>query len=64
MIVNPDQYIPTFKEIGADILTVHYEACTHLHRTLQAIKAEGMKAGVALKPTHTYLCFRRCDQEY
>lgn len=52
MIVNPDQYISTFKEIGADILTVHYEACTHLHRTLQAIKAEGMKAGVALNP-HT-----------
>ena len=52
MIVNPDQYIGTFKEIGADILTVHYEACTHLHRTLQAIKAEGMKAGVALNP-HT-----------
>jgi len=52
MIVNPDQYISTFKKIGADILTVHYEACTHLHRTLQAIKAEGMKAGVALNP-HT-----------
>lgn len=52
MIVNPDQYISTFKNIGADILTVHYEACTHLHRTLQAIKAEGMKAGVALNP-HT-----------
>jgi ribulose-phosphate 3-epimerase len=52
MIVNPDQYISTFKEIGADILTVHYEACTHLHRTLQAIKAVGMKAGVALNP-HT-----------
>ena len=52
MIVNPDQYIKTFKEVGADILTVHYEACTHLHRTLQAIKAEGMKAGVALNP-HT-----------
>jgi ribulose-phosphate 3-epimerase len=52
MIVNPDQYISTFKEIGADILTVQYEACTHLHRTLQAIKAEGMKAGVALNP-HT-----------
>ena len=50
MIVNPDQYISTFKNIGADILTVHYEACTHLHRTLQAIKAEGMKAGVALNP--------------
>ena len=52
MIVNPDQYIKTFKEHGAEVLTVHYEACTHLHRTLQAIKAEGMKAGVALNP-HT-----------
>jgi ribulose-phosphate 3-epimerase len=52
MIVNPDQYIKTFKDLGADILTVHYEACTHLHRTLQAIKAQGMKAGVALNP-HT-----------
>ncbi len=52
MIVNPDQYITTFKNVGADILTVHYEACTHLHRTLQAIKSEGMKAGVALNP-HT-----------
>ena len=52
MIINPDQYISTFKNIGADILTVHYEACSHLHRTLQAIKAEGMKAGVALNP-HT-----------
>ena len=52
MIVNPDQYISAFKNVGADILTVHYEACTHLHRTLQAIKAEGMMAGVALNP-HT-----------
>lgn len=52
MIVDPDRYISTFKKIGADVLTVHYEACTHLHRTLQAIKAEGMKAGVALNP-HT-----------
>jgi ribulose-phosphate 3-epimerase len=52
MIVNPDQYIKTFKEVGANILTVHYEACTHLHRTLQAIKVEGMQAGVALNP-HT-----------
>ena len=52
MIVNPDQYIKTFKEVGANILTVHYESCTHLHRTLQAIKAEGMQAGVALNP-HT-----------
>lgn len=52
MIVDPDRYITKFKEIGADNLTVHYEACTHLHRTLQAIKAEGMLAGVALNP-HT-----------
>lgn len=52
MIVNPDQYIKTFAKLGSHILTVHYEACTHLHRTLQAIKAEGMKAGVALNP-HT-----------
>ncbi|KGO88925.1 ribulose-phosphate 3-epimerase [Flavobacterium suncheonense] len=52
MIVDPDRYIKTFKALGSDILTVHYEACTHLHRTLQAIKAEGMKAGVALNP-HT-----------
>ena len=52
MIVNPDQYIPAFKEIGADVLTVHYEACTHLHRTLQNIKNHYMLAGVALNP-HT-----------
>jgi len=52
MIVDPDRYIKTFANLGADILTVHYEACTHLHRTLQAIKAAGMKAGVALNP-HT-----------
>ena len=52
MIVNPDQYIQTFADLGANILTVHYEACTHLHRTVQAIKATGMKAGVALNP-HT-----------
>lgn len=52
MIIDPDRYIKTFADLGATILTVHYEACTHLHRTLQAIKAEGMKAGVALNP-HT-----------
>ena len=52
MIVDPKRYIATIKKLGADVLTVHYEACTHLHRTLQAIKAEGMKAGVALNP-HT-----------
>ncbi len=48
MIVNPDQYIQTFADLGANILTVHYEACTHLHRTVQAIKAAGRKARVAL----------------
>ena len=52
MIVDPDRYIKTFAQLGSTNLTVHYEACTHLHRTLQAIKAEGMKAGVALNP-HT-----------
>lgn len=52
MIIDPDRYITTFAKLGSDILTVHYEACTHLHRTLQAIKSEGMKAGVALNP-HT-----------
>jgi ribulose-phosphate 3-epimerase len=50
MIVNPDQYIETFATLGADILTVHWEACTHMHRTIQAIKATGMKAGIALNP--------------
>lgn len=52
MIVNPDQYIQAFADAGAEYLTVHYEACNHLHRTIQAIKAAGMKAGVALNP-HT-----------
>lgn len=52
MIMDPDRYIADFKKVGADILTVHYEACTHLHRTVQEIKAQGMKAGVSLNP-HT-----------
>ena len=52
MIVDPDRYIETFAELGAAVLTVHYEACDHLHRTLQKIKSCGMKAGVALNP-HT-----------
>ena len=52
MIVNPDKYVEEFKKAGADVLTVHYEACTHLHRTIQLIKSNGMKAGVALNP-HT-----------
>jgi ribulose-phosphate 3-epimerase len=52
MIVDPDRYIKTFANLGAHVLSVHYEACNHLHRTIQAIKAEGMKAGVVLNP-HT-----------
>ncbi len=52
MILEPDKYIGAFRDAGADVLTVHYEACTHLHRTVQAIRAAGMKAGVALNP-HT-----------
>jgi ribulose-phosphate 3-epimerase len=52
MIVEPDRYIQTFADLGADVLTVHVEACTHLHRSLQSIKTAGMKAGVALNP-HT-----------
>ena len=52
MIVKPENYIEEFKRAGANILTVHYEACTHLHRTIQAIKANKMKAGVAINP-HT-----------
>ena len=50
MIANPDLYIEDFKDAGADILTVHWEACTHLHRTIQRIHELGMKAGVALNP--------------
>lgn len=52
MIVEPERYIESFREAGADVITVHYEACRHLHRTLQQIKATGAKAGVALNP-HT-----------
>ena len=52
MIVDPDRYLQKFKDIGADILSVHYEACTHLHRTIQAIKDLDMKAGVVINP-HT-----------
>jgi len=52
MIVDPDRYLETFQQLGASVLTVHFEACTHLHRTLQAIRNLGMKAGVALNP-HT-----------
>lgn len=52
MIVNPDSYLESFKKAGASIITVHFEACPHLHRTIQAIKAMGIKAGVAINP-HT-----------
>ncbi|MFD2200636.1 ribulose-phosphate 3-epimerase [Shivajiella indica] len=52
MIVNPDQYLEAFKKAGAEVISVHYEACNHLHRTLQYIKGLGCKAGVALNP-HT-----------
>ena len=52
MIVQPERYVEAFHKAGADILTVHYEACTHLHRTIQQIKAQGMKVGVSLNP-HT-----------
>ena len=52
MIEQPDLYLTAFKEAGADILTVHYEACNHLHRTLQSIKNLGIKSGIALNP-HT-----------
>ena len=52
MIIDPDRYLKNFVDIGADILTVHYEACNHLHRTIQKIKSLGIKAGVAINP-HT-----------
>ena len=52
MIIDPDRYLHAFAQLGSTTLSVHYEACVHLHRTLQAIKQEGMKAGVALNP-HT-----------
>lgn len=58
MIVDPDRYIKTFADAGAHILTVHYEACTHLHRTLSEIKNIGMKSGVALNP-HTPISLLR-----
>ena len=52
MIIDPDRYAQAFKDAGAEVLTVHYEACTHLHRSIQNIKSLGMKAGVAINP-HT-----------
>lgn len=63
MIVDPDRYINDFAALGTDILTVHYEACNHLHRTLQAIKAAGMKAGVALNPHTNVALLKDCIQD-
>ncbi len=63
MIVDPDRYLSSFREAGADILTVHFEACTHLNRSVQAIKATGAKAGVALNP-HTPVSFLEDIIEY
>ena len=63
MIVDPDRYINDFAALGTDILTVHYEACTHLQRTLQAIKAAGMKAGVALNPHTNVALLKDCIQD-
>ena len=65
MIMDPARYIADFKEVGADIITVHYEACTHLDRTIHAIKDAGLKAGVVLNP-HTSVCLlediiQECD---
>ncbi len=63
MVMDPDRYLQAFKDAGADILTVHYEGCTHLHRTVQAIKALGMKAGVAINP-HTSVNLLADTMEY
>ena len=63
MIVDPDRYINDFAALGTDILTVHYEACTHLHRTLQAIKGAGMKAGVALNQHSSVSLLKDCIQD-
>ena len=59
MIIQPERYVEAFHKAGADILTVHYEACTHLHRTLQQIKSLGMKAGVALQSAYPGTRLRR-----
>lgn len=63
MIVNPDKFIRNFKDAGADILTVHYEACTHLNRTIDTIKTNDMKAGVVLNP-HTSVSLLQDIIEY
>lgn len=63
MIVDPDRYIETFAALNSAVLTVHYEACTHLHRSLQKIKASGMKAGVALNPHTPVTLLNDCIQD-
>jgi len=63
MIVEPEKYIESFRRAGADIITVHYEACTHLHRTLQLIKSTGAKAGVALNPHTPVSLLEECLEE-
>lgn len=60
MIVDPDRYIKEFADLGSNMLTVHYEACTHLHRSLQSIKNNGMQAGVALNPHTNVELLRDC----
>jgi ribulose-phosphate 3-epimerase len=60
MIVDPDRYVKQFKDAGAEVLTVHYEACHHLHRSIQNIKNTGMKAGVAINPHTSVELLRDC----
>ena len=62
MVQEPDQYVEDFKKSGADLLTVHYEACIHLHRTIQLIKSNEMKAGVALNPHTSSTCIGRYSE--
>lgn len=63
MIVDPDRYIADFAKLGAQMLTVHYEACNHLHRSLQAIKAHGMQAGIAINPHTNVNLLEDCLQD-
>lgn len=63
MIENPDRYIKNFVDLGASIITVHYEACTHLHRTIQLIHSYGIKAGVALNPHTNVELLKNCIQD-
>ena len=63
MIVDPDRYVTAFKDAGAHVLSVHIEACTHLHRSIQNIKAHGMKAGVAINPHTSVSLLEYCIQD-